>query len=137
MLLQRLKPREGADLGQLRTLLEGHGWRAAVPAALPEKVLLALARDFRSVECSISGEDEGEPRMAAPMYVVLNLLMNHPARKATQGADLQLSDASMIEAMQAYQWALEREIVSRIVGLGGSQNSDSLMMAIENAASEA
>ena len=58
--LRNLRPRLGADLGQLRDLVQAGGWRSALPEALPDPVLLMLALDFRSVEASFTCVGAGE-----------------------------------------------------------------------------
>lgn len=131
MQLQRLRPSNRTDLTKLKVLVEGRGWKGAVPAALPENVLLELARDFRSFECNAAGEDDDAPAMEGPLLAVVNLLMNHPARGPVALAELNLSEDAMFNALQAYQWALEREIVTRIIGKGVSSSSNSLLRATE------
>jgi hypothetical protein len=135
MMLKSLRPREGANLVQLKGLFEGRGWQATLPSALPDTVLLGLARDLRSVECSASGESDEEPELPAPMYVVLKLLMEHPARGSDVN-ELELSQQGMTGALQAYQWAIEREIVTRIVGMGSSRDAASLVVAVNKAAKQ-
>lgn len=130
MQLPSLRPREGADLLQLRALLEGRGWRAAVPDALPENVLVRLAHDFRSIECSLcdrAKDDEQElPSLAPAILVVMHLLLHHPAREFPAD-NVTLSETGMMRALQVYQWGLEREIVNRIVGLAPRGQSESLL----------
>lgn len=129
MQLHTLRPKRGADLEHLRTLLDGRGWRASLPAAFPDAVLLRLAHDFRNVEGSICDErplDEEVPSMASAMFVVMNLLLQHPAREGNNGS-LEISERGVMHALQLYQWALEREIVMRIVGLKTSKHTDDLI----------
>jgi hypothetical protein len=128
MRLQSLRPTEGADLLQLRHLLEGRGWRAALPQSLSDDLLLRLGRDFRSVESSIGGSarEQGPLSLAPPMYVVMKLLLGHPA----QGGPVQslsLSELGLMRALQTYQWGLEHEIVTRIVGLTSPSQTSSLL----------
>lgn len=136
MMLQSLRPRAGADILQLKDLLEGRGWRGSLPSALPDAVLLGLARDFRTVECSATGECSEEPVLAPPLYAVMNLLMQHPAHGSEKPREFDISERGMTGALQAYQWAVEREIVSRIVGIGSSRDVASLLVAIDDAAKQ-
>jgi len=127
MQLQALRPKQGVNLVHLRNLLEGRGWRSALPTSLPDAVLLRLARDFRCVEKGLSGDDplpeqEGSS-LAAAMYVVMNLLLQHPCRAGDRDA-LELSETGLMRALQVYQVGLEREIVSRITGLASSTPAD-------------
>lgn len=129
-MLQALRPKAGADLALLHKLVEGRGWRASLPSAMPDRVLLSLARDFRTVECSLKGEIEQEPDLAGPMFLVLNLLMELPGAPTAQRRQVQLSEDALFRGVQFYQWAVEREIVARIVGLGSAKDSESLMEAL-------
>lgn len=129
MQLQALRPKQGASLVQLHGLIDGRGWRSAMPTSLPDTVLLCLARDFRSVEVSSGthksrGRDE-EPSLTAALYVVMNLLMHHPDREGGK-SELQISDAGLMRALQIYQVGLEREIVTRITGVSASTSADAL-----------
>lgn len=139
MQLHALRPKRGADLVQLRNLLDGRGWRSALPDSLPDSVLLRLARDFRCVERGLDGDefkpDEESSALAAAMYVIMNLLMNHPARSGARET-LELSEPSLIRALQIYQVGLEREIVSRITGLTSSIPTDSLVDELVRCADE-
>ena len=100
-----------------------------MPTSLPDTILLCLARDFRSVEVSSgtreSGVSEEAPSLTVALYVVMNLLMQHPDRAGGK-SELQISDTGLMRAFQIYQVGLEREIVTRITGLSASTSSDDL-----------
>lgn len=129
MQLRALRPKEGAKLGQLTKLLEGRGWRSSLPAALPDALLLRLALDFRRVEGSFTPDidptDEDRASMAAAMYVVLNLLCEHPKRVGDPN-DLSISDNALVRVIKIYQVGLEREIVARISGHAGTIDQETL-----------
>lgn len=138
MHLQALRPKQGASLVQLQNLLDGKGWRSAMPTALPDTVLLRLARDFRCVEAGRDAPDgapEEAPSLAAALYVVMNLLLHHPGRAGDKG-ELQISDVGLMRAFQIYQVGLEREIVTRITGLSSSIPADSLAEELLRCADE-
>lgn len=139
MQLQALRPKQGANLVQLRSLLDGRGWRSSLPTAFPDSVLLRLAQDFRRIEAgfapdSMPTEKDG-PSLAAAMYVVMNLLMEHPGRPGGR-EQLQLSEAALLRAIQVYQIGLEREIVTRITGLASSADSETLAEELARCADE-
>lgn len=100
-----------------------------MPTSLPDTVLLRLALDFRCVEAGSgapeSGVKEDAPSLTAALYVVMNLLMQHPDR-ARDKSELKISDAGLMRAFQIYQVGLEREIVTRITGLSSSTSPDDL-----------
>lgn len=129
MHLQALRPKQGTSLLQLHNLLDGRGWRSAMPTSLPDTVLLRLALDFRCVEAGSgtleSGTKDEEPSLTAALYVVMNLLMQHHD-SAGDKSELQISDAGLMRAFQIYQVGLEREIVTRITGLSTSTSPDAL-----------
>lgn len=135
MQLRTLRPKQGANLVQLRSLMEGRGWRSALPEALPDSTLLQLARDFRCVESSFTSESESEeegPPLSAALYVVMNLLVQHPARGPADGVTL--SETGMMRALQVYQRSLEREVLTRITGLATDARSsllDGLLRCID------
>ena len=64
MNLQSIRPSRGADRDQLKALLDSRGeeWESARPTALPDELLLGLARDFRDAEAELLGE--GRPPQA-------------------------------------------------------------------------
>lgn len=129
MHLQALRPKQGASLVQLQGLLDGRGWRSAMPTSLPDTVLLCLARDFRSVEVCFGTHDsrvrDEEPSLNAALYVVMNLLIQHPEWAGDKN-ELQISDAGLMRALQIYQVGLEREIVTRITGISAATSQDAL-----------
>jgi len=131
-MLQPVRPLQGADLVKLRKLTNGRGWRGALPAALPDKLLLELANDFRQVELAAAGEGGDDRRLNAPIFAVLNLLSQHPGRTGPLDAELTISEDSLTRGLQAYQWAVEREIVTRILGCGATRDSASLLKIFGN-----
>jgi hypothetical protein len=139
MQLQALRPKQGANLVQLQTLLEGRGWRSALPTSIPDAVLLHLARDFRQVEAGFAPHavpaDEDSASLAAAMYVVMNLLIDHPARRGG-GSGFDLSEPALMRMLQLYQVGLEREIVTRITGLASSTDVEALADELVRCADE-
>jgi hypothetical protein len=129
MQIKALRPKQGANLVHLQNLLDGKGWQSSLPTALPDSVLLSLAMDFRRIEAdfapnSMPTEEDGSS-LAAAIYLVMNLLAEHPGRHV-QGDELQLSEDSLMRAIQVYQIGLEREIVTRITGLAPLTGAEAL-----------
>ncbi|MGV3682133.1 MAG: hypothetical protein ACO1PM_20800 [Acidovorax sp.] len=135
MNLQSIRPSSGADLHQLKASLDarGEGWESALPAALPDELLLGLARDFRDAESELLGEGRRDFDPSAVTLAVLTLVMRHPER-SEEDLQAHMTEGVFQNALYAYQWAVEREIVSRIVGHGAKQSSEQLLAALRNAA---
>src|SRR5262245_48562730 len=106
MRLETLRPKQGADLHQLQNLLDTRDWRALLPDALPEDVLLSLAHDFRLVEISQAEDaqdtEEHVLAMASAILVVMGLLMRNPARQDSLD-EFTVSEEGLARAMQCYQ----------------------------------
>jgi hypothetical protein len=126
MTLQELRPVDGMSLEALRVLLEGKGWSASMPEALPENVLLELTRDFRDALTPSNDDGRG---LTVAMFVVLNVLTEHPRHQGLEG-EFDISEAGLFQSMQLYLWGLEREVVTRIVGCRSPQISDALIEAM-------
>ena len=134
MHLEDLRPRGGVDVSRLRRLVEGQGWRAALPSALPEDVLLGLARDLSCVEGTFNHAFElngvqNSSSFASVIYVVARLLMQH--LEGEGGSDeITIPLMGMGKAPQVYHWALEREIAARITGLSAEIPETFLLSAM-------
>ena len=117
MSLSTLRPTQPTDLAQLKAFLHlKKGRQGALPASLTEPMLLSVARDLRSLE---EGDDvEPAPSIAAPMMLVICLVLGS-ARPGSKKDELTLSEKALWDLMRVYQWAVEREIVTRITGVGG------------------
>lgn len=133
MNLHSRQPSQGADLRELLEATSGRGWEGALPSALPDKLLLELARDFRASESPNAANADGAD-LASPTLAVLNLLTLHPERSGEPDAPVELSGKALMSALDMYQWAVEREIVSRVVGIGRRNESATLKAALRSAA---
>lgn len=129
MQLRSLRPKNGASLTQLREMLGGKGWRSALPTALPDSVLLRLALDFRRVEGSFlpnsDSADGDQISLAAAMYVIMSLLIDHPERLG-EPHSLKLPEKALIRTIGIYQQGLEREIVTRLSGSPASAHPEAV-----------
>lgn len=130
MRFETLRPKGGTSLDELRIVLGQGGGGAALPEALSDDLLLRLAHDFRAVERSMCSppqdDDEQVPSMAPALFVVMELMLKHPAHTKGKG-ELTVSHLAMMRLLQMYQWGLEREVVSRIVGVTSGQQTQSLL----------
>jgi hypothetical protein len=122
--LSTLRPTQPTDLVQLSEFLRRKkGRRGALPASLTEPMLLSIARDLRSLE---EGNDaEPVPSIAAPMMLVICLVLG-TARPGAKKDEMTVSESALWDLMRVYQWAVEREIVTRITGIGGDDEESLL-----------
>lgn len=124
MSLSTLRPTQPTDLTQLSDFLrQRKGRQGAFPASLTEPMLLSVARDLRSLE---EGDDvEPAPSIAAPMMLVICLVLG-TAKPGAKKDEMTVSESALWELMRVYQWAVEREIVTRITGIGGDDEESLL-----------
>lgn len=129
MQLRSLRPKQGASLSQLNDLLEGKGWKSAMPHALSDVMLLRLATDFRRVEVGFRPDttpsEEARRSLGIAMYLIMKVLIDHPQR-AGDRHHMDLSDDALIQSVKAYQIGLEREILTRITGFEPSVSEDEI-----------
>lgn len=135
MTLLSLRPTQPTDLVELTSALRRHSpARAALPASLPEPLLLSVARDLRYVEDDDDTErdDEESPGwLAAPMMLVFSLMLG--AKGEGSGKELTVSESTLFASLRVYQWAIEREIITRITGKGGERDEEVLLQSIDQA----
>ena len=123
--LGSLRPDAPTDLTNLSKVLQKqNAGTAALPNALPEPLLISVARDLRSLEAFDEDSDSGQATLAAPMMLVFSLLLGSPGQNASQ---LSIGGRAMFESLKSYQWAVEREIVTRLTGISGCDDMDVLI----------
>jgi hypothetical protein len=122
--LASLRPTEPTDLTRLSEVLRNQNTKkAALPAALPEPFLIAVARDLRTLE-DPDEEDEAAPTcLAGPMMLVLSIMLGSQNRQDR----MSISESALFNSLKTYQWAVEREIVTRLTGVGGAEDMDILL----------
>lgn len=133
MNLDSIRMSQGADLRLLHAAISGRSWEEALPSTFPDKLLLELARDFRDAEAPYDHR-KADIDIASPLLAVITLLKSHPDRIDAKKALPKMSEETTQNALDAYQYAFEREIVSRIVGIGTKQDSIFLRTALRDAA---
>lgn len=124
MTLASLRPLEPTDMTRLSAILRKQNARnAALPTELPEPVLIAVARDLRSMEDNPDDDESTPTSLAAPMALVLSILLDTKKKRDS----LSISETALFNSLKSYQWAVEREIVTRLTGLGGREDMDILL----------
>lgn len=123
MTLTSLRPLKPTDLTHLSTVLRKQNARkAALPTELPEPILISVARDLRSLEDPDEDDDGDRASLAAPMMLVLTILLGSKGQNA-----MPIGERAMFDSLKSYQWAVEREIVTRLTGIGGRDDMDILL----------
>lgn len=134
MTLSSLRPRQPTDLARLSRLIRLKTAReAALPSSLPEEFLLAVARDLRSMDFD-PDTDGDRATIAAPLMLVFYLLFG--TKKSKQGdGKFAISERALYDSLQVYQWAVEREIVTRITGIEPTGDKETLLTRLEELSS--
>lgn len=127
-MLEALRPKASTSLKELTRLTASDAQHLLYPSALKETVLLCLARDLRLVErLSFEGGELDAP-LAPSLFVVCELLMR-PGTKYHANGQFQMTETGLARAIKVLQGALEREIVSRIVGVSSGLDEDEFFLA--------
>lgn len=115
------------SLRALNEFLRGRSYVEALPAALPDKWLYRIAKDLRQIEL------EGErPYPARPILLVSHLLSERSRQKEVRW-DLE----ALGKLLEAFQCIVEREIVSRLIGISTEADAASFTSLVNEAIAEA
>ncbi|WP_298930929.1 hypothetical protein [uncultured Ramlibacter sp.] len=134
-MLSSLRPSEPTDLTELSVFLRQTKRQAALPASLPEPFLLSVARDLRNFEKEQERDEafsEDSNHLAAPLMLVFSLMLSASRRKQTS-EELLINESNVLASLRVYQWAVEREIVTRITGINGENDEHILLDALRAA----
>lgn len=126
MNLNDLRPTQPTQLALLSECLRGKSAQAAVPSALPENFLISVARDLRMLEEN-EGDQHGSSYLAAPLML---LFLLHTGNRNSE-AEFTIGESAVYRSLHLYQWAVEREIVTRLVGAGGLNDESALLEGLE------
>jgi hypothetical protein len=124
------------DLSALSEEVCRRHYRAAFPNDLPDRWLQPLARDLRMIERLMAGNSHLNPRMEGPLLVALHLLQG---RLAERGMDTSISFTveGFARWLQVFQFVLEREMVTRIIGIKTGDDDNVLLAALDREIDEA
>lgn len=117
-----LGPTQPTDLSLLSASLRRGDARAAVPSALPEHFLISVARDLRMLEQD-KEDEQSSGYLAAPLMLVFFLYTGTRKGKT----EFTIEESAVYRSLEVYQWAVEREIVTRLVGAGGLTDEATLL----------
>ncbi|MES2415988.1 MAG: hypothetical protein V4614_19500 [Pseudomonadota bacterium] len=126
-MLEALRPEASTNLKELTRLTGSDAQHLLYPSALKESVLLCLARDLRLIErLSFEGGELDAP-LAPSLFVVCELLMR-PGTKHHSNGQFGMTETGLARAIKILQGAVEREIVSRIVGVSSGLDEDEFFL---------
>lgn len=121
MKLSDFRPRAGANLQQLSAGFRGKSWSEICPSALADDTLLKVVKDLRIVEAiSTREEDAPEPAgaqgaIAIALFLVMATLSAR-SESTGSGAVSSVSENELPMLMRTYLTAVERTLISRIIG---------------------
>ncbi len=125
--LSQFQPNRPTDLARLaKVVREGKADIPSLPSHLPDDLLISVARDLRAIEEPDQVEDH--TLLSAPLFLVMDLNLKTKRISSTEG--IQMSQEEVQADIRAYQWAVEREIVARMIGADSIQDEETLLKVI-------
>lgn len=120
------------NVGMLASHLRARHYRFAFPSGLPDRWIRPIARDLREIEQVMEGDDSvGEPNMAGPLMITTHLLLGRMKERGVQ-APIEMSEELAARWFRLYQVFVERELVTRTIGIPGSRDEDALVTALDS-----
>jgi len=118
------------NLQTLRRTIPREPYLAALPSALPNRCLRAIATDLRREELASFEERRGsDADVAGPIMVLTQLILG---RLRDRNIELfYLTPQRLFEMLRTYQWFVEREVVARSLKLRVSKDDDDLLRVID------
>ncbi len=129
-MLEALRPKASTNLKELTDRAKSNDLRCLYPSALNEPILISLARDLREVERLFTEDGVSGTPLTPPLYLVCQLLLR-PGTKNHARGELDISESGVARAMRVLQAAIEREIVTRIVGIGSLMNDEDFLAELD------
>lgn len=125
--LSHFQPNQPTDLARLAKVVRAvKADIPSLPSNLPDDLLISVARDLRAIEQPDQVEDH--TLLSAPLFLVMDL--NLKTRRVSSPDGMQMSQEEVQSDIRAYQWAVEREIVARMIGADSVQDEETLLKVI-------
>lgn len=118
------------DLATIAQTIKSSPAEAALPSNLDDDTLHQIARDLRLIEISCTVDENIEPPLAGPMYLILHL-MRSQSEKLKGKPNLQMTEDNLQHWLQRYMFYIEREVVSRVIKMPCLLDADDLMSEIQ------
>ncbi len=129
-MLASLRPHTSVNLKELTRRGETAPLHLLYPSALNESVLLGLARDLRQLESRSDDRDASQASLAPSLYLVCEFLMR-PGTTYHSSGQFEMSEAALARAIRVLQGAIEREIVTRIVGIESLMTDEDFLAELD------
>jgi hypothetical protein len=120
-----------SHLQALHAVIRERQFHEALPSRLPEDLLLSLTSDLRSLERMDGREDSLQSAMSAPLCLAIHLLTGLVGQRTGNGMAIELSSDAVEHSLNILQYALEREVVARAIGMHGEQHDEELLGAFD------
>ena len=131
MKINRLRPTKPTNLNEISALLRQFGAaRLVMPSTLTDPMLLSLARDLRTLDLPGKEREDSRNALSAPLLILIRLIFDEKHHNL-EVDELGMSEDDLMDAFRIYQWAIEREIVARITGIGIGDEDKRLKQALQ------
>lgn len=129
-MFRNLRPAQGTDLAELSRLAEITPVSDLLPSKLDDSILLSIALDLRRVEMMVKKDTEATTSLSVATYLVMKYLMHLAATKNVRKVSIQ--EESLFQAVQILSITVEREIVTRIVGVSDDKGDEYLLNSLRS-----
>jgi hypothetical protein len=128
-MLQALRPKSTTELASLSRFAESRPVEELLPSKLSEPILLSLALDLRRVELMVKQDAEASSSLSVAVYLVVKYLMLLASPKGDR--EISIPEESVFQAVQILSITVEREIVTRIIGVSDQNGDEYLLSALK------
>lgn len=128
-MLQALRPKSTTELASLSRFAESRPVEELLPSKLSEPILLSLALDLRRVELMVKQDAEASSSLSVAVYLVVKYLMLLGSPKGDR--EISIPEESVFQAVQILSITVEREIVTRIIGVSDQNGDEYLLSALK------
>lgn len=127
-MLINLRPTKSTNLEALNQAAGDQPMQKLLPSRLTESDLLSVALDLRRIEVMMKGGPDAGDSMSVGMYMAFEFLIHLSPVGVTAG--LTVNEKSLVRAIQVIGFAVEREIVTRIVGVCDGNGDEYFLKAL-------
>ncbi len=111
------------------TNLKGKPYSAAFPQALTDDWLFHIVKLLREFERQEAEMETSEPNMSVPLALVIHAAIELGSQHG-RGESLDCNEEQLTNLLRIYQYAAEREVVTRQLGLPDCDHKKMLRLAL-------